>query len=82
MFRFLQPHWFLDDDPEEENRNTDEVDVYLDDDETEEEWRRKRHEREMFLKKVTADLVVYNLKMACLFLCAGNGKVATLFTRR
>lgn len=52
LFLFSQFCWFLDDNPEEENRNSDEVDVYLDDDETEEEWRRKRHEREMFLKKV------------------------------
>lgn len=49
---FLNIYLFLDDDPEEENRNSEEVDVYFDEDETEEEWRRKRLEREMFLKKV------------------------------
>ena len=33
--------------------NDVDVDDYIDDDESEEQWRRSRYEKEMFLKKVT-----------------------------
>lgn len=57
------------------------MDVYLDDDETEEEWRRKRHEREMFLKKVTADVAVYSLKIVVCFFCVQEMEKSQRFSQ-
>lgn len=58
---------------ESENRGTEDVDGNVDEEETEEEWRRRRHEREMFLKKVTKLLCD---RFKCDESVSGDGKIA------
>lgn len=51
--------FFLDSAGNEIEEKIDETDIYFDEDESEEQWRKRRHERELFLKKVSIKFITF-----------------------